>query len=59
MKVGDLVKRPTMNGTRFGKETCIGLIIEKRGRQFKIKWSDEKFAITWASSHGLEVVSEA
>ena len=48
-----------MNGTRFGKETCIGLIIEKRGRQFKIKWSDEKFAITWASSHGLEVVSEA
>ena len=59
MKVSDLVRRPTINGIRFGKEVCIGLIIEERGRDFKIKWNDKKFAITWSSRHGLEVVSGA
>jgi hypothetical protein len=59
MKVGDLVRRPTINGTRFGKETSIGLIIEAVGGGYKIKWHEKEFAITWSSHHSLEVVSEA
>mgnify|MGYP003728812283 CR=1 FL=1 len=59
MKVGDLVRRLTINGTRFGKETCIGLIVEENGGGYKIKWHEKKFASTWSSHHSLEVVSEA
>ena len=59
MKVGDLVRRPTINGTRMGKEQGIGLIVEEWGRGFRIKWYEKKFATTWSSRHGLEVVSEA
>jgi hypothetical protein len=42
-----------------GKEAGIGLIVEKVGGGYKIKWHEKKFAITWASHHCLEVVSEA
>lgn len=59
MKVGDLVRRPVLNGSRVGKEEGIGLIIEEVGRGYKIKWHEKKFAITWSSHHSLEVVSEA
>jgi len=59
MKVGDLVRRPVLNGSRVGKEAGIGLIVEKVGGGYKIKWHEKKFAITWASHHCLEVVSEA
>jgi len=59
MKVGDLVRRPVLSGTRVGKEAGIGLIVEEVGGGFKIKWNEKKFAVTWSSRHGLEVVSEA
>tara|TARA_R110002051_G_scaffold168061_2_gene238696 strand:+ start:524 stop:751 length:228 start_codon:yes stop_codon:yes gene_type:complete len=59
MKVGDLVRRLNINGTRFGKETCIGLIVEENGGGYKIKWHEKKFAITWSSHHSLEIVSKA
>ena len=59
MKIGDLVRRPTISGTRFGKETGIGLIIEEVGGGYRIKWREKEFAITWSTHHSLEVVSEA
>ena len=59
MKVGDLVRRPVLSGTRVGKEVGIGLIVEEVGGGYKIKWHEKKFAVTWATPHCLEVVSEA
>jgi hypothetical protein len=55
MKVGDLVKQ-RMRGTDYYLGIGIGIIIEIRSRNYRVRWVNPIYGCSWAGPGILELV---